>query len=84
MASQISFVNRAMNTWGFDGFKGDYLWSMPKCYDASHNHAYPEESTEKQAEFYKQTHAQMIANNPDVFIYFATVALHKIIIVFHI
>lgn len=67
MASQISFVNRAMNTWGFDGFKGDYLWSMPKCYDASHNHAYPEESTEKQAEFYKQTHAAMIANNPDVF-----------------
>ena len=40
---------------------------MPKCYDASHNHAYPEESTEKQAEFYKQTHAAMIANNPDVF-----------------
>lgn len=67
MDSQIAFVNRAMNVWGFDGFKGDYLWSMPKCYNSAHNHAYPEESTEKQAEFYKQTHDAMIANDSDVF-----------------
>ena len=25
IASQVDFVNRAMNDWGFDGFKGDYV-----------------------------------------------------------
>lgn len=66
IASQTAFINRAMNTWGFDGFKADYVFSMPKCYNTSHNHAYPEESTEKQSEFYRTGYEAMVANDPDV------------------
>lgn len=67
IGSQVAFVNRAMNDWEFDGFKGDYLWSMPKCYDETHNHAYPEESTEKQSEIYRATYDAMVENDPDAF-----------------
>ncbi len=67
LATTTSFINRAMNEWGFDGFKGDFVWSMPKCYDASHNHAYPEESTEKQAEIYRVAREAMVANDPASF-----------------
>lgn len=67
IASQEAFIDRAMNDWGFDGFKADYVWSMPRCYDASHNHPYPEESTEKQAEFYRTAYETMVGNDPDVF-----------------
>lgn len=67
IAAHTDFVNRAMNTWGFDGFKADYVWGMPKCYNEAHNHAYPEESTEKQAEFYRASYEAMIANDPDCF-----------------
>ena len=63
----VDFVNRAMNEWGFDGFKGDYVWSLPKCYNPAHNHPYPEESTEKEELFYKASYEAMIANDPDVF-----------------
>lgn len=67
IASQTAFINQAMNVWGFDGFKGDFVWCMPKCYDASHNHAYPEESTENQAELYKAAWQAMEANDSDCF-----------------
>ena len=65
--SQIAFINRAMNTWGFDGFKADYVWSMPKCYNIAHDHLRPEESTELQAEFYRTSYEAMCTNNPNVF-----------------
>lgn len=56
-----------MNEWGFDGFKADYVWSLPKCYNPEHNHPYPEESTEKQENFYRESYNAMVANDPDVF-----------------
>lgn len=65
--SQVDFINRAMNEWGFDGFKGDFVWGMPKCYNESHNHAYPEESTEMQSEFYRAAYEAMVANDPAAF-----------------
>lgn len=65
--STVDFVNRAMNEWGFDGFKADYVWSLPKCYNPDHNHPYPEESTEKEEAFYKASYEAMVANDPDVF-----------------
>lgn len=67
VAVHVEFINKAMNVWGFDGFKGDYVWSMPKCYNAAHNHAYPEESTEKQTEFYRAAREAMLANDPESF-----------------
>lgn len=62
-----SFIHRAMKVWGFDGFKGDFVWSLPKCYNPAHNHAYPEESTERQTEFYRAAHEAMVENDPEVF-----------------
>ena len=67
IASTVDFINRAMRDWGFQGFKGDYVWSMSKCYDESHHHPYPEEATEKQSEIYRAAHEAMVANDPDAF-----------------
>lgn len=67
IASQLSLVNRAMQDWGFDGFKQDYVWSMPKCYSPDHDHPYPEDSTETQSEFYRTAWESMVANDPDCF-----------------
>lgn len=65
--STVAFINRAMNDWHFDGFKGDYVWSLSKCYDKSHNHSYPEESTERQTDIYKAAREAMVSNDPDAF-----------------
>lgn len=67
IAATQAFINRAMREWHFDGFKGDYVWSISKCYDESHHHAYPEESTERQADIYKAAREAMVANDPDAF-----------------
>lgn len=68
VASQVEFVRRAMTEWGIDGFKSDYVWGMPKCYNEAHNHAYPEESTETaSAIFYQAIYEEMISINPDAF-----------------
>lgn len=67
ISSQVDFINRAMNEWGFDGFKGDYVWGMPKCFDESHGHAYPEESTENQSELYRTAWEAMVDNDPGAF-----------------
>lgn len=63
----VDFINRAMNRWKFDGFKGDFVWSLSKCYNPAHHHSHPEESTERQTELYRAAHEAMIANNPKVF-----------------
>ena len=66
--SQVDFVRRAMTEWGIDGFKSDYVWGMPKCYNEAHNHASPNESTEDASEiFYKAIYEEMISINPDAF-----------------
>ena len=67
IAATVAFINRAMNEWGFDGFKGDYVWSMAKCYNPDHHHPYPEESTERQAEIYRAAREAMVANDPECF-----------------
>lgn len=68
VASQVEFVRRAMEEWGIDGFKSDYVWGMPKCYDKSHNHATPEESTETASNiFYKAIYEEMISIDEDAF-----------------
>lgn len=61
------FIDRAMRVWGFDGFKGDFVWSLPKCHNPAHHHPYPEDSTERQAEFYRAAHDAMVRNDPEVF-----------------
>lgn len=66
--SQTDFIRRAMTEWGIDGFKSDYVWGMPKCYNTAHNHASPKESTEMASEiFYKAIYEEMISIDPDAF-----------------
>ena len=67
VAVQTGFVTRAINDWGFDGLKGDYVWGMPQCYNPAHNHAYPEESTQMQSKFYKASYEALKAIKPDAF-----------------
>lgn len=68
VASQVEFITRAMTKWGIDGFKSDYVWGVPKCYDKSHNHVTPEESTETASGiFYEAIYEEMISNNKDAF-----------------
>ena len=66
--SQVDFVKRAMTEWGIDGFKSDYVWGVPKCYDKEHNHKTPEESTQYAANiFYKAIYDEMMKHNKDAF-----------------
>lgn len=66
--SQVAFIRTAMAEWGIDGFKSDYVWGVPKCYNKAHNHARPEESTEMASEvFYKAIYEEMISIDPDAF-----------------
>lgn len=66
--SQVDFVTRAITEWGVDGFKSDYVWGVPKCYNEAHNHSRPEESTEDAAEiFYSAIYEAMTGLDPDVF-----------------
>lgn len=67
IAATQAFIDRAMRDWHFDGFKGDYVWSISKCYDKTHHHTSPEESTERQADIYKAAREAMVANDPDAF-----------------
>ena len=66
--SQVDFVKRAMTEWGIDGFKSDYVWGVPKCYNKEHNHKTPEESTQYAANiFYKAIYDEMMKHNKDAF-----------------
>ena len=66
--SQVAFIRTAMTEWGIDGFKSDYVWGVPKCYNKAHNHARPEESTEMASDvFYKAIYEEMISIDPDAF-----------------
>lgn len=67
LKATTDFINRAMQVWKFDGFKGDFVWSLSKCYNPAHNHVRPEESTERQTDFYRAAHDAMVANDPEVF-----------------
>jgi len=61
------FVIKAMKDWGWEGLKidGNNLNSVPPCYNAKHNHAYPEESVEKLPEFFKMIYETALEINPD-------------------
>ena len=65
--SQVEFARKAIDTWGFDGLKSDYVWSIPKCYNEAHQHERPEESTENQAVFYREVFQEMKKCNQDAF-----------------
>lgn len=51
-------VKKMMGTWGYSGLKidGQHLNGVPPCYNPKHNHASPQESVEKLAEFWKMVY----------------------------
>jgi alpha-galactosidase len=61
------FVIRAIQDWGYDGFKidGNHLNSVPPCYNTEHHHAYPEESVEALPELYKLIYETALSINSD-------------------
>jgi alpha-galactosidase len=44
---------RFIQDWSFDGHKLDNIYTIPACYNPSHHHSYPQESTEAMAEAYR-------------------------------
>lgn len=66
--AQTEFIRRAMTEWGIDGFKSDYVWGMPKCYNEEHDHSSPKESTEMASEnFYRAIYEEMTSIDPEAF-----------------
>ena len=49
-------INTMMQVWGYDGFKldGQHLNGVAPCYNPAHNHAYPEESVEQLADYFRE------------------------------
>jgi len=63
-----NFVIRAMQDWGYEGFKidGNHLNSVPPCYNIEHHHAFPEESVEALPALYKLIYETARSINPNV------------------
>tara|TARA_R110002124_G_C8972630_1_gene515319 strand:+ start:9017 stop:11143 length:2127 start_codon:yes stop_codon:yes gene_type:complete len=51
-----ALVRKMIGEWGYEGLKidGQHLNGVAPCYNPAHNHAYPEESVEKLAEFWEE------------------------------
>ncbi|MFQ5490819.1 MAG: alpha-galactosidase [Phycisphaerae bacterium] len=47
------FVTRAIEVWGFDGFKMDYIYGVPRCYAEAHEHDSPDDSIEAYPTVYR-------------------------------
>lgn len=60
-------VKKMMGTWGYSGLKidGQHLNGVPPCYNPKHNHASPEESVEKLAEFWKMVYETALEIDPE-------------------
>jgi len=63
----VALVKKIVGDWGFDGIKfdGQYLNAVAPCYNPAHQHARPEESCEKLADFWKAIHEAAHAANRD-------------------
>lgn len=62
-----ALVDKMMGTWGYKGLKidGQHLNGVPPCYNPKHNHAYPEESTEKLGEFWQAIYETALKHDPE-------------------
>lgn len=63
-----TFVDTALNTWGFDGFKGDYVWGIPKCYSEDHGHESEADTLEGQYKFYEAVYEKSMEIDKNTFI----------------
>jgi alpha-galactosidase len=60
-------VQKIIGEWGFDGLKvdGQHLNGVAPCFNKAHQHARPEDSVEKLADFYRVMHDAAHAANPE-------------------
>jgi alpha-galactosidase len=65
-----ALVKKMLGEWGYEGLKidGQHLNGVAPCYNPAHNHAYPEESVEKLAEFWEEIMKTAHEINPDAVI----------------
>jgi alpha-galactosidase len=52
------FITKAINVWGFDGFKidGQNINAVPPCYNPKHNHKHPEDASKAVPGFFKMVY----------------------------
>ncbi len=62
-----AFISKAMNVWGFEGFKvdGEYLNQFPPCYNPAHKHDDPLESVYAGSMLLKAMYDEALSNVPD-------------------
>ncbi len=47
------FADKAIDVWGFDGFKMDYIYAVPPCYARDHGHESPDDAVAAYPEIYR-------------------------------
>jgi alpha-galactosidase len=58
-------TQKFIGDWDFDGFKHDAVYICPPCYTPSHNHPYPEQSSEDYSNILKIIYEAAIKIKPD-------------------
>ena len=63
----VALVKKAIGDWGFEGIKldGQHLNAVAPCHNPAHNHARPEESSEKLPDFWMAIHRAAREANPE-------------------
>lgn len=63
----VALVKKIIGDWGFEGIKldGQHLNAVAPCHNPLHEHARPEESCEKLADFWNAIHRAAHEANPD-------------------
>jgi alpha-galactosidase len=63
----VALVKKAIGEWGFEGVKldGQHLNAVAPCHNPAHNHARPEESSEKLPDFWMAIHRAAREANPE-------------------
>jgi alpha-galactosidase len=66
----VALVKKAIGDWGFEGVKldGQHLNAVAPCYNPAHNHARPEESSEKLPDFWMAIHRAAREANPEAIV----------------
>ncbi|NZA24837.1 alpha-galactosidase [Luteimonas sp. SJ-92] len=63
----VALVKKAIGDWGFEGLKldGQHLNAVAPCHNPAHDHAHPNESFEKLADFWSAIHKAAREANPE-------------------
>ncbi len=67
-----ALVRKIINDWGFDGLKldGQHMNAVPSCYNPTHHHERPEESSEALPGFFKEIYEEAHSLKADALVEF--------------